>query len=384
MSKEIYFDNAATTRIYDEVLEEIIVTEKNFYANPASLHSKGLESEKKINKVKNLIADVLTCNFKEIIFTSGGTESNNLAILGFLEGNKRNGNKIITSSIEHPSVLNVYKYLENKGYEVCILKVDNNGKIDLNELENEIDENTSIISIMHVNNEIGSKQDIEKISNMRNMKNRKAALHVDAVQSFMKESLNLKKLDIDFMSFSSHKIHGPKGVGGLFISSKRKILPINFGGGQENGLRSGTQNMPGICGFGKAIEIGNKNILENYNKVSEFKKIVLENIANNSFRKISNNDCLPYILNLGFENLRGEVLVHHLADEGIFISTGSACSSKKSEKSHVARMLGIPNEYANGIIRISFSSLNTIEEVWKLIEKINTIVPKILYKSKRR
>ncbi|NLL06280.1 MAG: cysteine desulfurase [Clostridiaceae bacterium] len=380
MIKDIYLDNSATTKPYDEVIEFISHINKNVYANPSSLHSKGLEAEKYIKSAREIIAKSLAVDNQEIYFTSGGTEANNLAIIGYLEGNPRKGNKIITTKIEHPSVLEVYKNLIDRGYIVDFIDVDEKGVINLNSLREAIDDQTALISIIYINNEIGSIQPINEIVEIKNSIDREIAIHVDAVQAYGKVKILPKKLGIDLMSISSHKIHGPKGVGALYVKRGLKVKPVIIGGGQEFTMRSGTENVSGICGFGMAADITTKKIDENYlrcMKIKEyFKNRLYEEFPKEVF-VVSPKDASPYILNVSFSDIRAEVLLHHLEMENVFVSTGSACSSRKNVHSHVLKALGLRPETIDGAIRFSFSAFNSIKDMEYTINAIKKILPKI-------
>ncbi len=319
---------------------------------------------------------------KDICFTSGGTESNNLAILGYLKANPRAGKHIITSEIEHPSVLEVYKQLAKDGYRVDFMPVDSDGVIKLDVLKDMISEETSIISIIHTNNETGSVQPIEEICNLRRKLCPNAVIHVDAVQAFGKTVINPTTCNVDLMSFSSHKIHGPKGVGGLYIRKGLRLKPVLIGGGQESALRSGTENVPGICGFGLAAEITFAKLDDNYKKAKELRNHFVKRI-NETFPDAvvnSPHSASPYIINVSFPNLKSEVLLHHLEQKNIFVSTGSACSSRKAHHSHVLKAMGVSPKYIDGAIRFSLSHSNNIYEMDKTIEALNEIIPIISIK----
>lgn len=378
--KEVYLDNSATTKPYDEVIQYITQISKEVYGNPSSMHLKGLEAEKHIKNAREIIAKSLAVDSQEIYFTSGGTEANNLAILGFLEANPRKGKKIITTKIEHPSVLEVYKYLMDRGYTVQFLDVDYRGMIDLNSLREAIDEDTALISIIYVNNEIGSIQPISEIVDIKNEKNRDAVIHLDAVQAYGKMKIAPRKLGIDLMSMSSHKIHGPKGVGALYIKKGLKVRPLLIGGGQELSMRSGTENVSGICGFGMAADLTDKKIDENYlrcAKIKEYFKNRLKEEFSGDVLIVSPKDSSPYILNVSFSNIKAEVLLHHLEMKNIFVSTGSACSSRKNTHSHVLKALGLKPEKIDGAIRFSFSAFNSINDMEYTIEALKEILPRI-------
>lgn len=371
---EIYLDNGATTKPRKEVIDIINKSFTEYYGNPSSLHKKGVEIEKMIRKARKQVAKALGADEGEIYFTSGGTESNNLAILGALEGNKRRGNHIITTKIEHPSVLNVFKVLEERGYDVTYLSVNKKGQIDVEELKNSIKDDTVLISIMYVNNEVGTIQPIEKISKMLSGMEKRPIFHVDAIQAFGKIKFSLKKLNVDLMSISGHKIHGPKGIGALYVKKGTKIKSIIFGGNQETGIRSGTENVHGILGLGVAAELVKKEFSENTNKMKKLKirlfNGINENIDNIKVNGFIDEISAPHILNVSFLGIRGEVLLHSLEQDGIYVSTGSACSSKKKSFSHVLEEMGLSEKEMEGAIRISFSPYNTEEEIDYVIERL--------------
>ncbi|RKD26073.1 cysteine desulfurase [Caminicella sporogenes DSM 14501] len=371
---EVYLDNAATTKPRKEVIDMMNKALVQYYANPSSLHKKGVEVEKLIKTARKQIAKALGSDEKEIYFTSGGTESNNLAILGSLEGNKRKGRHIITTKIEHLSVLNVFKYLEEKGYDVTYLSVDGDGKIDIEQFKNSINDDTAFISIMYVNNEVGTIQPIEEISSILKSMTNRPIFHVDAIQAFGKIKFNLKKLNVDLMSISGHKIHGPKGIGALYIKKGTKIKSIIFGGNQELGIRSGTENVPGIFGLGTASDLFKREFEENIKKMAKLKFKLLEGIKRN-VKDIKINGTIgensaPHILNMSFKGIRGEVLLHSLEQDKIYVSTGSACSSRKKTYSHVLREMGLCEKEMEGAIRFSFSPFNTEEEIDYVIDRV--------------
>lgn len=381
MYNEIYLDNSATTRPLDEVTDYMNNINKNVYGNPSSLHKKGIEAEKLVKQARENIACTLGVDGKEIYFTSGGTESNNLAIRGYLDANTRRGKHVVTTVIEHPSVLEVYKHLEEKGYNVDYIKVDSNGVVDLEDLKRKITLETALISIIYINNEIGTIQPIEEIVKVRNILNREAVIHIDAVQSYGKLKILPKKSGIGMMSVSSHKIHGPKGVGALFVDKSIKIKPLFFGGGQESLIRSGTENVPGICGFGLAAEKYFSNLTERNLKIIDLKNIFIESLKEkfDGFKVISPENSSPYILNISFKDVKAEVLLHHLEEKNIYVSTGSACSSRKNIHSHVLKALGLDNPEIDGAIRFSFSGFNTEDDIAETVEAIKEIVPRIKF-----
>lgn len=371
----VYLDNSATTKIRDEVMKEIADANENLYGNPSSLHRMGLSAEKKINEARKFAARLIGAKPQEIYFTGGGTESNNIAIFGHLS-NLNKQNNIITTKIEHPSVYNVFKQFEDK-CQVKYLGTDEKGRINIQELGDMVDENTLLISIMHVNNEIGAVQELEEIAAVIKRKNKNARLHVDAVQSYGKIKIDVNKLPLDTLSFSSHKIHGPKGVGGLYIRSPLKLGPLVFGGGQERGIRPGTENTTGIMGFGKACELLYDSFKEETIKLYSLKKIYVERLKEIEDIKINSpEEGAPHIISVSFKNVPGEVLVHYLEDRYIYVSTGSACSSK-SRDNRILDAINLGREYREGTIRISLGHFNSLEEVEYVIDSIKQSVKDI-------
>lgn len=377
----VYLDNSATTRPRDEVINEMNIMLKEDYGNPSSLHRMGLAVEKKVKKARNTIADYLNVKSEEIFFTSGGTESNNLAIQGIINRYNKKGKHIITSRIEHSSVLNLFNKYEEQGYDVSYLDVNEDGIIDIEQFERELKEETILVSVMMVNNETGAIQPIEEIKKIINEKNMEAKLHVDGVQAFSKISFNIKKLDIDTFSFSGHKIHGPKGIGVIYIRKNLNIKPIVYGGNQEMGLRSGTENTPGIIGLGKAIDILNKSGKEEINKIKELKNYfinkVKENIEDIKINSFEDDRSSSHIVNISFLNIRGEVLLHFLEGDDVYVSTGSACSSKEKRGSHVLKAMNLSDENIEGAIRFSFSFYNTKNQIDYAVERLKKRVEEI-------
>ncbi|RDY24172.1 cysteine desulfurase [Romboutsia maritimum] len=368
---DIYLDNSATTKPYKEVVDKMICALTTDYANPSSLHRKGIEVEKNIKAIRQDIARSIGAKEKEIYFTSGGTESNNTVIRGVANLHKKRKNHIITTNIEHPSVLNTLKDLESDGFEVTYLKVDETGKINLEEFKSALRPTTCLVTIMHVNNEIGSIQPIDKIGKYLKSLDEKVYLHVDAVQSYTKINFRPSRYNIDFMSVSSHKFHGPKGIGFMYVKENNRLKPLLTGGGQEIGIRSGTENVPGIYGLGEAIRIINKDLDKNIEKINNLKNLLKNEIAKNieNIKVNSPEDGVCHILNVSFVGIKGEVLLHYLEQKGIYVSTGSACSSKK-KGSHVLNAIGLnPNEI-EGAIRFSLSDMNTEED---MLETINVL-----------
>lgn len=366
---EVYLDNSATTKPYEEVVEAVAYTMNNYYGNPSSIHKLGMESEKKLNECRNIIGKTINCTRDEIIFTSGGSESNNLFIKGFVKP----GGNAITTRIEHPSVLNTFKDMEKEGVKVTYLDVDCKGRISLEQLENSIDKDTQLISIMHVNNEIGTIQDIESIGNIIKKKSSRAKFHVDAVQSYGKLNIDVMKSKIDLLSASAHKIHGPRGAGFAYIKKGLIPKPLIIGGGQEKAFRSGTENLPAIVGFAKAAEMINKNRNENFEKVRQLKSYFIDRLKDIQGIRINSpleEGFIPYILNVSFIAVRSEVLLHLLEEKDIYVSMGSACSSKDTKDSHVLKAIGLKDVELKGTIRFSFSELNTTQEIDYTIENL--------------
>lgn len=375
---EVYFDNAATTKIIPEVREIMLETMDVEYGNPSSMHIKGVQAENYLRNARNTIAKQLKCESKEIIFTSGGTESNNLALLGLALANKRAGNHIITTGIEHASVYNPVLYLQDLGFRVTFLKVDARGKVDLQHLRESLDEDTILVSTMAVNNEIGTVEPIEEIAAIikeYNGKHDKNILyHVDAIQAFGKRILYPKRIGIDAMSMSGHKIHGPKGSGALFVDSRAKIKPVLYGGGQEKGLRSGTENTAAIAGMGKATEIMYNRIEENNHKMQLVKDALIQG-ATQMEGVTDNSGESPHIASLSFRGVRSEVLLHALEDKGIYVSAGSACSSNHPAISGVLTAIGLDKDLLESTLRFSFCEYNTVEEAEYTVNVLKELLP---------
>ena len=344
----IYLDNAATTKPSDCAIEAALQAFSDF-GNPSSLHRLGMEAERILKEARKTIAAELSASDNNIYFTSGGTEANNTAILGYVLANQKRGNHLITTKIEHPSVLECFKYLEKLGFSVTYLGVSEGGAISLQEFENSLRENTLLVSVMAVNNETGVIQPVDKLKDIMKKKAPNAALHSDCVQAFCKIPLLPKKMGIDMISMSAHKIHALKGTGALYIGDNIHINPVLFGGGQERGIRSGTENTLGIAAFSAAVK--------NYRKIGQEKRTelmekILENIPNSYVNGVSENS--GYILNVSFSGIKSEILLHSLEARGIFVSTGSACSSHKPQPSYVLTAMGVNRKNIDGAIRFSF------------------------------
>lgn len=377
----IYLDNCATTRPRDTVLNVMMNSLKEDYGNPSSLHRLGLNSEKKIKESREIISKYLGINRNELYFTSGGTESNNIAIQGIVNKYGARGKHIITTKIEHPSIHNIMKYFETKGYSVTYLNNDKMGNIDLNQLRDSINNDTILVSLIHVNNEIGVIQNIKEVRKILNDSGSKALLHLDGVQSFGKIDFSLKDLGVDTYSFSGHKVHGPKGIGGLYINSKINLPPVVLGGNQENGIRSGTENLSGIIGFGEAVNILSQNFKEESGHVSMIKEYlasrILDEIEDIKLNTSLDYNSSPYILNVSFRNIRGEVLLHYLEDKEIYVSTTSACSSKGTKKSSVLQSIGLNDNEIEGAIRFCFSYEITRADIDYTMDILKTSVEEI-------
>lgn len=377
----IYLDNCSTTLPRSEVIESMAKSFSEDFGNPSSLHRLGLNAEKKIKKARDIIGNFLDINRDEVYFTSGGTESNNIAIQSIINKMKNRGNHIITTKIEHASVLNTIKHYEKQGLIVTYLNVDRFGMISLDEFRNSIRQDTILVSIMHVNNEIGTIQPISEIKNILKERKSDALFHVDGIQGYGKVPINLREYGVDTYSFSSHKIYGPKGVGGLYINNKNKLSSIIYGGNQEKGIRSGTENSTGIIGFGEATRIISENFLEERKKAQELKEYLIkglnENIEDISINTATDENASPYILNVSFNNVRGEVLLHYLEKEEIYVSTTSACSSKGKGKSYVLESIGLNDNQIEGTIRICFSHDTIIEDIEYTIDILKKSVNEI-------
>jgi cysteine desulfurase len=380
--EEVYLDNSATTKPREEVVKIMMEPLTTNYGNPSSLHQKGIEAEKLLKEARRKIAKVIRANEKEIVFTSGGTESNNLAIKGTVDTLKRYGNHLITTKVEHSSVLHPFQDLEEEGWEVTYLDVDENGVLDIEQLKEEISEETILVSIMYVNNEVGVIQPIieaEKI--VKEYKDSNLYFHVDAVQALDKIEIDLSNLDIDLLSMSGHKIHGPKGSGALYVAKNTRLKSLLTGGGQENGYRAGTENVSGFVGFGEAARVTTTNIEEKLSQIYDLKQRLAEGITSSLDGAEINGPELekgaPHILNISFRGLKGEVLLHALEEENIYVSTGSACSSKESNPSHVLAAMGVDEEAMECALRFSLSTFNTVEEIDYTIDKLKEIVPRL-------
>ena len=400
--KEIYLDNSATTMVHPEVAALMTKLMCEDYGNPSSMHIKGVDSEKYLREAKENLAKILKINAKEILFTSCGTESDNLALIGVARANQRRGKHLITTKIEHPAILNAMKQLEEEGFRVTYLGTDNSGIISLEELKEAITDETILVSVMHVNNEIGSVQPVAQIGELIKSVNPNIYFHVDDVQGFSKLKLYPKKMDIDMLSVSAHKIHGPKGMGFLYINEKVKIVPIIYGGGQQNGMRSGTENVPGIA----AMSLAAKMAFDNYDndviklyelkrkfvtEISKIEKVTVNGLpqgieAVNALTKVDENQSIdeligilgaPHVISVSAEDVRAEVLLHSLEDRGIYVSAGSACSTHKRTPSATLTAINLDKKLLESTVRFSFSTYTTEEEVDEAIMAMGDIIPSL-------
>lgn len=382
---EVYLDNAATTKVHSDVAKLIEKIMCENYGNPSSRHELGIFAEKELNEALGVIAGSLKCDTKEIIITSCGTEADNLALIGAAEANCRRGKHIITTCIEHPGVLEPLKYLKSKGYEITYLSVDKNGIINLEELRSAIRPDTIIVSIMYVNNEIGSIQPIKEAGEIIKAVNPNTLFHTDAVQGYGKFKIHPKKLNVDMLSASAHKIHGPKGIGFLYVGNKVKINPIMFGGGQQRGLRSGTENVAGICGMAKAVSLCYENLEENIDKMYELKEYFLREAL--KIEDVTVNGCAgklgaPHIMSLSAKGVRAEVLLNALSERKIYISSGSACSTNRPEISKVLKAIDLDKELLDSTLRFSMSTDTSKEELEYTVNCLKEIIP--IYRRYKR
>lgn len=376
--KSMYFDNAATTRLDDEVLQEMLPYLKENYGNASSIYKLGRESRKAVEESREKISKVLNCKPNEIYFTAGGSESDNTAIKGIAKANKKKGNHIITSKIEHPAVLETCKQLEKEGFEITYISVDENGIVDLEELKKSIKPTTILITIMFANNEIGTIQPIEEIGEIAKESN--IYFHTDAVQAVGNAKIDVQKLNIDSLSLSGHKIYGPKGIGALYVKTGVKFEKFIDGGHQERNKRAGTENVAGIVGIGKSIELAYENLNEHNKKIKELRDYYVEQVKEKiPYIKI-NGDMekrLPGNCNISFRFIEGEGLLLNLDLKGICASSGSACTSGSLDPSHVLLAIGLSHEIAHGSLRISIGKYNTKEEIDYLVENLVEIVNRL-------
>lgn len=388
---EVYLDNSATTRVFPEVAELMKEIMCEDYGNPSSLHTKGVRAEQYVRYAKETFARLLKVSEKEILFTSGGTESDNMALVGCALANRRRGNHLITTQIEHPAILQTMRYLESQGFRVTYLPVDSCGQIRLEDLHRAMSPETILVSIMHTNNEIGSLQPIAEAGALIKRMNPAALFHVDAVQGFGKARIYPKKMNIDLLSVSGHKIHGPKGVGILYVGDKVKIQPIIYGGGQQMNMRSGTENVPGAAGIAKAAELLYDHFDEDMERLAFCKEYFIQGVR--KLDGIRVNGLLPgeplgagtasHIVSVSFEGVRSEVLLHALEEEGIYVSAGSACAARKPQPSATLKAIGVDRHLLESTIRFSFSVMTTVEELDYTLQVLYDKIP-MLRKYTRR
>lgn len=374
---EIYLDNSATTRPYASVCQKVAEVMRNNYGNPSSLHRLGISAEKEIKQAREIVAETLGARPDEIYFTSGGTESNNLAIMGVCNASR--GKHIIASGIEHPATLNTFNNLEEKGYRVDYIPVDYRGIVNLAEFEEMLSPDTAVVSVMLVNNEIGSVQPVAKMAQIIRNRCPKAYLHVDAVQGYCKIPFSQRELGADLISISGHKIHGPKGTGALYIKKGTRLAPIIFGGGQQNNIRPGTENVPGIAGLGLAAKECYSKMKTAVPQMNALKKRLAEGLQSRieNIKVNTPEISAPHILNISFEGARSEIILHSLENDGIYVSSGSACSSHKKEPSYVLTAIGLTPKLIDGSIRFSMSEFTTKEEIDKVTAVLVELIPRL-------
>ncbi|MEE1497620.1 MAG: cysteine desulfurase family protein [Clostridium sp.] len=375
---EAYFDNSATTRVFDCVKDAVVNAMTVDYGNAAARHMKGVEAERLIKEARAEIAKSLKVQEKEILFTSGGTESNNTALIGAAFANQRAGKHLITTGVEHASIYNTMEFLREQGFEITYLPVDSYGCISLEELAQAVREDTILVSVMYVNNEIGAVEPVEEISKVIKAKNPKTLFHVDAIQAYGKYVIRPKKQGIDLLSVSGHKIHGPKGVGFLYIDEKAKVRPILFGGGQQKGMRSGTENVPGCAGLGAAVREVYRDHEAKIEKLYQIRERLiagLKELPGVTINGHEGRENAPQIVSASFEGVRSEVLLHALEDRGVYVSSGSACSVNHPGVSGTLKGIGVKKELLDSTIRFSFGLFNQPEEADYCLEVLRELLP---------
>ena len=380
---EAYLDNSATTRVLPQVSELMTKIMCEDYGNPSSLHRKGIQAEQYLRYARETLAKLLKVNEKEILFTSGGTESDNMALAGSAFANRRKGAHLITTQIEHPAVGQTMKYLESQGFRVTYLPVDSSGRISLEDLKNALSPDTILVSVMHTNNEVGSLQPVAEAGELIKRMVPGALFHVDAVQGFGKARIYPKRMGIDLLSASGHKIHGPKGVGILYVGEKVKLQPLIYGGGQQMNLRSGTDNVPGAAGMAKAAELLYAHYEEDTERLYQLKKRFIRGLRELEGVQINGllpdfpdgEGTAPHIVSASFFGVRSEVLLHALEEEGIYVSAGSACSARKPQPSVTLRAMGVERWMLESTVRFSFSVYTTLEEIDYTLQVIYDKIP---------
>lgn len=375
---EAYLDNSATTRCFESVAGLMTKVMCEDYGNPSSMHIKGIQAEQYLRYARSVIAKNLKVNEKEIYFTSGGTESDNLALIGAAMANQRSGHHLITTCIEHPAVLQPMQFLESQGFQVTYLPVDREGKVILEELRRALRPDTILVSMMHTNNEVGSVQPVEEAAHMVKSFNSGIIFHVDGVQGYGKYRILPRKMRIDMLSVSGHKIHGPKGIGFLYVNEKVKITPVIFGGGQQKGLRSGTENVPAIAGLAKAVEeiYGSLEMdVESMRSLKNYFVAGVQSIPGIQINGSTREDSSPHIISVSVQGVRSEVLLHALEGKRIYVSAGSACASNKPAYSATLKAMGVEREQLDSTLRFSLSLFTTKEEIDYTLESLYDIIP---------
>ena len=375
---DVYFDNSASTKVSEKAIEIMLKTMRDDYANTSGKHIKGVEAESYVKDAADIIAKTLKVKKGEIIFTSGGTESNNMALIGGAMSRKRYGKHIIISGIEHPAVYRPAEFLTEQGFELSVLPVNGEGQVDIELLKSTLRDETVLVSVMYVNNEIGAVEPVEEISKIIKAENKDILFHVDAIQAYTKLRINPKSQGIDMLSASAHKFHGPKGVGFLYIDNNVKINPIIFGGGHQRGMRSGTLNTTGIAGMGVAAKEAYDNFDERINKISDLKYYLMDELEKTEGAILNTGrgeNFAPQVISVSFEDIRAEVLLHALEDRGIYVSSGSACSSNHPGISGTLKAIGVRENLLDATIRISLSELNNKEEADYFIKNLKELLP---------
>ena len=375
---DVYFDNSATTKVLAPVADLVMKVMTEDYGNPSAKHGKGMRAEQYIKEAAEIIAGTLKVSPKEIVFTSGGSESNNMALIETAMANRRAGNHIISTAIEHASVYNPLAYLEEQGFEVTYLPVDHNGHISLEDLERAVRRETILVSVMYVNNEIGAVEPVEEIAKLIHKINPAILFHVAAIQAYGKFVIRPKRQGIDLLSVSGHKIHAPKGIGFLYVDSRVKIKPLIYGGGQQRGLRSGTENVPGIAGLGAAAREMYRDHSERLKRMYEIKDYMISRLGEvegTTVNSLPGDQSAPQIVSASFSGVRSEVLLHALEEKGIYVSSGSACSSNHPAVSGTLKGIGVKKELLDSTLRFSFGVFNTKDEVDYCISVLQELLP---------
>ena len=383
---EAYLDNSATTRVFPEVVELMVKTMSEDYGNPSSMHTKGVEAEQYIKEATKTFAQILKVQEKEIYYTSGGTESDNWALIGTALANRRTGNHIVVTAMEHPAVGAVADFLEKQGFAVTRLSVDEKGRIDPEKMKEAVREDTIVVSMMYVNNEIGAVQDIAALSRIIKEKNPHTYVHVDAIQAFGKYHIYPKRMGIDMLSVSSHKLHGPKGVGLLYIDEKVKIVPIIYGGGQQKGMRSGTDNVPGIAGFALAANLTYTDLDSKVERMYQLKQKLVDGLlalGDVHIHGMAVREGAPHIVSAAFVGVRSAVLLHTLEDRGIYVSAGSACSTHKRNASPTMQAIQAPRQLTESTVRFSLAETTTEEEIDYCLTVLGEVLPMLRRYTRR-